>query len=101
LAGDRVKASTYYTQLLAQAERDDGERPALAAMTAFLDSRSLCYALLYVAKELPQGEALTDVQYAKIGEVEMTVASGPSRGRAAVYVHWAKAIAHPVPAGER
>jgi tetratricopeptide (TPR) repeat protein len=36
LAGDQVKARTYYTHLLALAERADGERPALAATRAFL-----------------------------------------------------------------
>jgi len=36
LAGDRDKARTCYTQLLALAERADGERPALAATEAFL-----------------------------------------------------------------
>jgi tetratricopeptide (TPR) repeat protein len=35
-AGDPAKARTYYTQLLALAERADGERPALAATRAFL-----------------------------------------------------------------
>lgn len=36
LADDRVKARTYYTHLLALAERADGERPALVAARAFL-----------------------------------------------------------------
>jgi hypothetical protein len=36
LAGDRAKARTFYTQLLALAERADSERPELAATRAFL-----------------------------------------------------------------
>jgi hypothetical protein len=36
LAGDRAKARTFYTQLLALAERTDSERPELAATRAFL-----------------------------------------------------------------
>jgi hypothetical protein len=36
LAEDRAKARTYYTQLLALAERADSERPALAVTRAFL-----------------------------------------------------------------
>jgi len=36
LAGDRDKARTCYTQLLALAERADGERPTLAATRSFL-----------------------------------------------------------------
>jgi tetratricopeptide (TPR) repeat protein len=36
LAQDRAKARTYYTQLLALAERADSKRPALAATRAFL-----------------------------------------------------------------
>jgi hypothetical protein len=36
LAGDRDKARTFYAQLLALAERADGERPELAATRAFL-----------------------------------------------------------------
>jgi tetratricopeptide (TPR) repeat protein len=39
LAGDQVKARTYYTDLLALAERADSERPALAATRAFLTQR--------------------------------------------------------------
>jgi hypothetical protein len=36
LAEDRTKARTYYSHLLALAERADGERPVLAAARAFL-----------------------------------------------------------------
>jgi hypothetical protein len=36
LAGDRQKARTYYGQLLTLAEHADSERPALAAVRAFL-----------------------------------------------------------------
>jgi hypothetical protein len=39
LAGDRVKAGTYYTHLLTLAEHADGERPALAVARAFLAQR--------------------------------------------------------------
>jgi uncharacterized protein HemY len=35
-AGNRAKARSYYTQLMALAERADSERPALVAMRAFL-----------------------------------------------------------------
>jgi hypothetical protein len=38
-AGDRVKASTYYTQLVALAERGDGTRPELREARTFLGSR--------------------------------------------------------------
>jgi hypothetical protein len=38
-AGDRAKARTYYTQLVALAERGDGSRPELREARAFLGSR--------------------------------------------------------------
>jgi hypothetical protein len=38
-AGDRVKASTYYTQLAVLAERGDGTRPELREARTFLGSR--------------------------------------------------------------
>jgi uncharacterized protein HemY len=38
-AGDRAKASTYYTQLVTLAERGDAARPELREARAFLGSR--------------------------------------------------------------
>jgi len=38
-AGDRAKASAYYTQLVSLAERGDGSRPELREARAFLGSR--------------------------------------------------------------
>ena len=39
LAGDRDKANTYYTQLIALAEGADSERPALAQAKEFIGKR--------------------------------------------------------------